>query len=817
MEHADLDLLETAPPYHLQSLIRPRQLSPETREQDNASDLTGSPTINDIAARLFAPAAIAAAITAASDLEQRILRELVSCGGRANSRDLALYLVKSHALDIPGESLPLSDPDIIAYPTAHPHGPYEQALHRLLSKGLLFWGKQTNFSGRDYTNGVYDGVLVVPHAVQKNVRAQLIAPGASAPFSNTPVSLENPVTLSFEAIDEGMRDFQRALYRYWSSAAAARDGLPLVSSGLLARSALRQIIDTLGAEIPLEQIRSEMDVPRLLFMRLLLLQSDSMRVRTAGGASGAVAHSAAYFARPLPERVRFSTHAWLEGSFWNELAYLPNVVARPGPPPLEAAHPETIHARRTVIDLLLRETPGEWLDAGAFIARAKLRAPHLLFPRQYGSRADRYTAGSNPYGWDFRLRHGWLTHREGWHMVEGGFIRAVLFGPMRWLGLIETHQEKQITQFRASALLSLLISGSPPLREDIPWGKLIVQPNFDIVALAPVSETTLVKLDRFAEQVQVEHIAQYRLSKASITRAIQQGMHVEDILRELQETSDPGIDIPQNVRYSLTEWERQARRVELWRNAILIEVDDPALLDDLIAQETASVGEQFIALTVTPPTTEADDAAGEFLMPDTPIRRISPFMALVPSARLPYVQRALWQRDYLPALTPAPDETAGAVSRPPQWRLRDDGLQLPLYAVTDIYLASVLAPFTDLDEQTGQRAITPVSLQRALQNGGTLPDILRFLQAYCEGGIPPSLLIRLKVWGGGYGEQSAIRVEDMPMLHLSEEALRDIQADDEILALLDHPVSPEGRLVRVPRLHLDLLIAFLRERGFEIL
>ena len=67
--------------------------------------------------------------------------------------------------------------------------------------------------------------------------------------------------------------------------------------------------------------------------------------------------------------------------------------------------------------------------------------------------------------------------------------------------------------------------------------------------------------------------------------------------------------------------------------------------------------------------------------------------------------------------------------------------------------------FSDLDEQTGWRRITPVSLQRARQAAFSFDTITTFLQQYCEGGIPPSFLIRLKLWGGGYPDQSAIAID----------------------------------------------------------
>src|SRR5207247_6374904 len=142
-----------------------------------------------------------------------------------------------------------------------------------------------------------------------------------------------------------------------------------------------------------------------------------------------------------------------------------------------------------------------------------------------------------------------------------------------------------------------------------------------------VSEALLIRLDRFAERLGLEHIAQYRITKASVTRAIQMGMHAETIQQVLEEATGPGVEIPQNVRYSLVEWERQARRIELWQGATLLEVDDPALLDVLFADE------------------EASHMLG---------RRLSPILAEVAPHQLSPLQEMLWRRDYLPAVVSAP-------------------------------------------------------------------------------------------------------------------------------------------------------------------
>lgn len=794
MEMTDLRLLQTVPTYHVQTIVKTRLAA---QQDDGDPPDAALADLEEIAAYLFEPRACRAVLRTLGEAEACVLRELVACGGRANSRDLALYLnspdspfasythEKSGSLSASAALLasrhPLGGQSL--YPPPHPHGAFELALHNLLLLGLLFWGKQTNFVGRDYASGVYDGVLIVPQAVMR-------AASQEWPLEEAP---ERP---GDELPGEGMQTLQRALYLYWSMVAGARDGLPLVHSRLLSRTALRQVLDQLAvlkkfwSNPPPEQLHTESDVPFLLFLRLLLMKL-GLLVERQGSLYAAPAQD--FFARPLGERAWRCFHLWLETPFWNELAFLPNVVTQPGPAPLDPAHEEVVHSRRIVVEQVLQSAPESWHTLPTFVARMKLHATYLLFPRQYGLRAERYSIGSNPYGWNFRLRRGWLTHREGWHLVEGGFIRALLSGPLHWLGIVELDGDEHPDAFRLAQGARSITRPEAPAGEEIAWGRLVIQPNFDLVALAPVSEALLVSLDRFAERARLEHIAQYHLSKASVTRAIQLGMSAETIQQILEQAA--GGSIPQNVHYSLVEWERQARRVELWRGATLLEVDDPDLLDALFD----------------------DPQARPWLL-----RRLTPTLAEVANEQLAQIQEILWQREYLPAISSAEqhqDLLAGAPlpAHEAQWKLLPDGLLQPCYPLPDLYLATELEHFTAVDEATGWRKITQGSLQQALASGIAFSEIVRFLQSYCAGGVPGSFLIRLKLWGSGYSEAPALRVENAPLLSLSDQILQDILTDEEIGPLLGAPVPPEKRLVRAPQENLERVKELLRERGFEIL
>lgn len=788
MEQSDLDLLQMVPSYHVQAVVKTR-LGVSFRGQSNDS----SSSLTAIAESLFEPASVQKAMQHLSELEHLILRELVSCGGRANSRDLALYFTCSGLLNparkseqigtytgFTGTVEPMvgSTSGLLQYPTAHPHGIFEQSVRHLLVLGLVFWGRQTNFAGRDYSSGIHDGVLIVPLAVRTVVRQEMQLAGPP-PATLSPISGE---------VSEQIHFFQRTLYLYWSMVASMREGLSLVSSGLLARSSLRHVVEQLGSRLHAEQARVENDVPLLLFVRLLLMKLDLLQERR-----GVVyaASAEAFFALSPLERARRCYHLYAETAFWNELLYLPDINVRPGPQPLDAAHEEVVKSRRTTIDRVMQETPEVWHSFSTLIARTKLYAPYLLFPRQYGSRAERYSNGSNPYGWDFRLRRGWLTHREGWHMVEGGFIRAVVMGPLHWLGLVDLDHEENPGAFRLSTDAASVLSNEPIEENKTAWGRLIVQPNFELVALAPVSEHLLVQLDRFADRVSLEHIAQYRVTRASVTRAIQKGLHAEQLQEILEQAA--GGEIPQNVRYSLGEWERQARRIEIWQDATLLEVDEEELLDELFADE------QTRALFG---------------------RRLGPRLVEIAPWQKEAVQQLLWQRNYLPALSAAPNQETGETRRggahETQWRLHIDGSLQPLYAVLDLYLVAEAEQFSQRDETTGWLRITPASLQRALERDDmSLTSILRFLQHYCEGGIPGSLLIRLKLWGSGYDRQQ-IAVESAPLLRLPAQVLQDLYDDPEIRSLLGSEVEQQSSLVHVEADQLERVLALLRERGFDI-
>ena len=252
MEQSDVELLQTAPEYHLQTVLRGRL----TRDQQSPATTTLPTEPLEVAQYLLNRPDLVRIIRALNPSESYVLRELVACGGRANSRDLALYLssgdvlaplkqevpsvVSEHVQEQPPRStISLGTPP--QYPVAHPHGVFEQAIRHLLLQGLLYWGRQTNFVGRDYASGIHDGVLIVPEAV-KTIVCEL--QGTGEPFST--IFIQHGANAEHEDVGEGVRNLQRSLYLYWSLVASLREGLSLVNNGLLSRPALRQVMEYMG-------------------------------------------------------------------------------------------------------------------------------------------------------------------------------------------------------------------------------------------------------------------------------------------------------------------------------------------------------------------------------------------------------------------------------------------------------------------------------------------------------------------------------------------------------------------------------------------
>lgn len=221
---------------------------------------------------------------------------------------------------------------------------------------------------------------------------------------------------------------------------------------------------------------------------------------------------------------------------------------------------KSLDLRAALTDAFLTIPREEMLPLDAFVQhQAQLRNPFM------GPAAQR-----------LRQRAGWNgvpTTREGWEAAWAGLLvgflllRLVPLGGARLGRMDEERLALRVTD--AGRFLLGAADGfdyAPP-----PEGEVVVQPDFEVVFLAPAPRVE-AELGRFAERTGVGVGALFRLTRASVLRAAEQGLLAEAVLETLQGVSRSGV--PANVARQVRDWMQTVRRVSI-RPALLMECPDP--------------------------------------------------------------------------------------------------------------------------------------------------------------------------------------------------------------------------------------------------
>lgn len=391
--------------------------------------------------------------------------------------------------------------------------------------------------------------------------------------------------------------FQRDLYLYWWAARELGE-LALTSRGWLTRPTLRR----LRAHWPVSaDDRPETQDPRLHYLRKLLERLGLLRMSSepspTSANSGLVAAElgmmARFLAHPLAERLRICTRLWVAGGWWPDGK--PTVVAVGPHTPIQ---PRVALARRRLIEMVAALEPGSPVE----IAGVETLADHA--PRIIGATA---------------------THRKPRDIADerNETMRSALVGPLQWMGLVikrDVNGNGERRLVASQGALALRKDSDDSMVQETA-GRVIIQPNLDIVAYPPLTGPTLFTLDSCATRRSLERVAHFLLTKSDMTRARQGGETDEDIARKLEALA--GVPLPGNVRVRLSDWSRAASRIRLTPQATMLSTATPALLDTLLA----------------------DANAREWIL-----RRLGPSLALVRTSELETVRRWLLARGELPAV-----------------------------------------------------------------------------------------------------------------------------------------------------------------------
>ncbi|HEX8211035.1 MAG TPA: helicase-associated domain-containing protein [Longimicrobium sp.] len=162
---------------------------------------------------------------------------------------------------------------------------------------------------------------------------------------------------------------------------------------------------------------------------------------------------------------------------------------------------------------------------------------------------------------------------EGWENAWGGMLLGFLASRLVPLGCATLAQAgKHDVAFGLTDAGRYLLGEAEDF--EIPaepgGGDVVVQPDFEVVFLAPAPHAE-AELGRMAERTGSGVGAIFRLTRASIFRAAEQGMSADQVLDTLRSASRG--EIPANVLRQVRDWVQSARTVHI-APAVLINCPD---------------------------------------------------------------------------------------------------------------------------------------------------------------------------------------------------------------------------------------------------
>jgi hypothetical protein len=689
--------------------------------------LPKGPVMDQMRAEFFTRERVLASLAKLNERERAVLDRLLLRGGAAPTQTLRREVLRAGLVTFTAEDkfhnhryrgVPYARYEYAGDPQRSRSTEFADVLARLTFHGLVFSRTATLTSGNmPHKLQFHPGsVLYVPQVVREHLPKPAPIPIAISDWQPEQVEPGDPELL--------LRD----LYLYWDF--VRRNEVPLLQNGLVGKRSLRAVNTLLLTPDPvLEEARSEDETGRLYLLRLLLEKLDLVQCQ-AGQLRPKDPDPLAippFWTRPQPRQLRTCLEAW---SGLGATAGWEIEIGQYSP------HPA--HARKIVLDVLRALPAGAWFELDEFLEEVMDRDADFLLAN--------HTYVENYRGSYYYSRSG-ASYYSGspkdllrrFEQAERRFVEEAVTGFLPQLGLVDRgYVGGRWSAFRLTPLGKVLLAGEEASLPTPEAGKLVVQPNFQVLVLGPVSSAWLTRLDLFAERQQADRGAfAYRLSRDSIYRAQQVGLDVPEVVHFLEETS--GVELPQNVRRSLEEWGAHHERIVFRSGVSLLQAADAGLLGKLMD----------------------DRQAGNHLA-----RALSPEVALVHKGAEKSLVAALVGQGLFPAVSGAEPEAADQ-----SVLVKEDGGIRAIHAVPSLHLRGRLDRLAE-EAGEGQWQLTERSVRRA---GGSKGKVLRLLEELGKlhrGALPANLEKKIKAWGGYYGSAAA---ETLTLIQF-----RDQEALDEL-------------------------------------
>lgn len=264
--------------------------------------------------------------------------------------------------------------------------------------------------------------------------------------------------------------------------------------------------------------------------------------------------------------------AWRDDTNWNDLWRVPSLQ-----PEDTGWRNDPLLARQAILRMLAALTPSAnvggrevWWDLPAFIAGVKAHEPD--FQRPSGDYSSWYLrdAASGEY----------LKGFESWDAVEGALIAFIVNGPLHWLGLVDIAPGA----FRFTSRGACFLAGKPPLPDEEEAARLSIDAGSNIYVPRAANRYQRFQTARITNWVSAGETYQYRFTPASLARAQEQGIHLQQVLTFLGRAS--GGRLPDALARALRRWEQAGTQVRL-RDMVVLQVASAEVLEALRAAPAA--------------------------------------------------------------------------------------------------------------------------------------------------------------------------------------------------------------------------------------
>lgn len=269
------------------------------------------------------------------------------------------------------------------------------------------------------------------------------------------------------------------------------------------------------------------------------------------------------------EQVRLLQNTWRADPTWNDLWHVPELAPQP-----TGWENSPLLARAKILGHLAQidASTNDWLSLNDFVAALKRIEPDFQRP------------GGDYSSWYIYDRQGQpLMGFEHWDQVEGVLIRYLLTCILPLLGVVDlgaTAETGEPTSFRLTPLgQNFLQNQALPLPTDKKPPLLRVDSNFYAHVSARASLYDRFQLARFAQLEQREKDrATYRITQASISRALKNGVTADQITTFLARATDN--QTPLKVVETILTWGARQNTVHL-EQATLLRLKQANLLAEL--------------------------------------------------------------------------------------------------------------------------------------------------------------------------------------------------------------------------------------------